>query len=88
MIFITVISNLGSTLTRITEDIEKEEVVAFNTYIRLAKGHYAAVDSRPGPPNIPTRSQPTRGNGSSSSKEKRASEQVALTITPNVILRQ
>ncbi|KHJ36056.1 putative eka-like protein [Erysiphe necator] len=53
MICTTVISNVDSTLSSFTEDVEKEEVEAFKAYLRLAIANSAAADSPSAPSNIP-----------------------------------
>ncbi|POS84115.1 hypothetical protein EPUL_002931 [Erysiphe pulchra] len=87
MICTTVISNVDSTLASFKEDVEKEEVVAFKAYLRLAIANYAAADSSPAPPIIPTHSQPSKSNGSGSDKEKNALRKVAIAIPQNIIPR-
>ncbi|POS82119.1 hypothetical protein EPUL_005750, partial [Erysiphe pulchra] len=64
--------NVDSTLASFKEDVEKEEVVAFKAYLRLAIANYAAADSSPAPPTIPTHSRPSKSNGSGYGKEKSA----------------
>ncbi|POS86016.1 hypothetical protein EPUL_001592 [Erysiphe pulchra] len=51
MICTTAISNIESTLGNLKDEVEREEVVAFKAYLRLAIAHFAAVDTSPAPPN-------------------------------------
>ncbi|POS82439.1 hypothetical protein EPUL_005781 [Erysiphe pulchra] len=62
MICKTAISSIESTLANSKEEIEKEEVAAFKAYLQLAIANFAAVDSSPSPPQIPTHTRPTKGD--------------------------
>ncbi|KHJ35409.1 putative eka-like protein [Erysiphe necator] len=85
MICATVISYVESTLANLTEEEEKEEVVTFKAYIRLAIASYAAADSSPAPPKIPIHPKPVKGNRSSFSKEKNALKKVAIAIPQKIV---
>ncbi|POS82083.1 hypothetical protein EPUL_006589, partial [Erysiphe pulchra] len=50
----TVISCIDSTLASFEDEIEKEEVSAFKAFLGLAITKFAAADSSPTPPQIPS----------------------------------
>ncbi|KHJ30733.1 putative eka-like protein [Erysiphe necator] len=85
MICATVIIKVERILANFTEEEEKEEVVTFKAYIRLAIASYAAADSSPAPPKIPIHLKPVKGNRSSSSKEKNALKKVAIAIPQKIV---
>ncbi|POS82724.1 hypothetical protein EPUL_006204 [Erysiphe pulchra] len=81
MICTTAISNIESTLEHFKDEIEKEEAVTFKAYIRLAIANFAAVDTLPTPPKIPSYSRPNKGSGNSLGNNKNISKKVAI-VTP------
>lgn len=85
MICAKIISHVESILTNFTEEVEKEEVVTFKTYLRLVIANYAAADFSPAPSKIPIQSRPVKGNTGSFSKEKRALEIVALANPKKIV---
>ncbi|KHJ32311.1 hypothetical protein EV44_g2005 [Erysiphe necator] len=54
MICTTVLIKIESTLANLVGDIEKEEAAAIKAYLRLAISNFAAADSSPSPPRVPT----------------------------------
>ncbi|KHJ30559.1 hypothetical protein EV44_g3940 [Erysiphe necator] len=62
MICTTAISNIESSLANFKDEIEVEEVAAFKAYLQLAIANYAAIDTSPTPPNIPSHSRPSKGS--------------------------
>ncbi|POS83048.1 hypothetical protein EPUL_004366, partial [Erysiphe pulchra] len=54
LICTTFISCIDSTLASFEDEIEKEEVSAFKAYLGLAITKFAAADSSPTPPQIPS----------------------------------
>ncbi|KHJ36468.1 putative eka-like protein [Erysiphe necator] len=76
----TVISNIDSTLANITDDIEKEEAFALKAYLQLAIANFAAVDTSPAPPQIPSYSRPTKLSGHGSGKYKTTANEVTVAI--------
>ncbi|KHJ33173.1 putative eka-like protein [Erysiphe necator] len=86
MICTTVISYLDSTLVNFTNEIEKEEVVAFKAYLRQAIANFAATDSSPSPPQVPTHTRPNKGNGKGNVKtDKNITKKIAVA-TPQITL--
>ncbi|KHJ33579.1 putative eka-like protein [Erysiphe necator] len=89
MICTTVLSNIDSTLANLTEDIEKEEAEAIKAYLRLAISNFAAADSSPSPPRVPTHTRPSKDNRNEKSREidKNLTKKIAVA-TPRLILNQ
>ncbi|POS86623.1 hypothetical protein EPUL_003797 [Erysiphe pulchra] len=85
MICTTAISNIESTLVKFKNDIEKEEVEAFKAYLRLAIANFAAVDTSPTPPKVPTHSRPTKWSSYGSGKDKNVVKKVAIA-TPRIMM--
>ncbi|KHJ36201.1 putative eka-like protein [Erysiphe necator] len=87
MICTTVLSNIDSTLANLTEDIEKEEAEAIIACLRLAISNFAAADSSPFPPRVPTHTRPSKDNRNGKSKEidKNLTKKIAVA-TPRFIL--
>ncbi|KHJ31585.1 putative eka-like protein [Erysiphe necator] len=69
-----------STLANITDDIEKEEAFALKAYLQLAIANFAAVDTSPAPPQIPSYSRPTKFSGHGSGKYKTTTNEVTVAI--------
>ncbi|POS82481.1 hypothetical protein EPUL_005631, partial [Erysiphe pulchra] len=84
LICTTVISCIDSTLASFEDEIEKEEVSAFKAYLRLAITKFAAADSSPTPPQIPSHTHPRKANGHGLGKEKNFMKKVAVA-TPRVM---
>ncbi|POS82272.1 hypothetical protein EPUL_006631, partial [Erysiphe pulchra] len=61
MISTTIYCNIESTLSDVSNEIEKEEATAFKAYIQLAIAQFVEVDSSPPPPQISTYTRPTKG---------------------------
>ncbi|KHJ36260.1 putative eka-like protein [Erysiphe necator] len=80
MICTTVYSNIASALANFSDEIEKEEVVAFKAYLRQAIAKFAAVDNSPNPQKIPSHSRPTKDNSSGSGKGKNIELNIAVAI--------
>ncbi|POS82309.1 hypothetical protein EPUL_006571 [Erysiphe pulchra] len=78
LICTTVISCIDSTLASFEDEIEKEEVSAFKAYLGLAITKFAAADSSPTPPQIPSHSYPRRAKGHGLGKEKNFIKKVAV----------
>ncbi|KHJ31113.1 putative eka-like protein [Erysiphe necator] len=70
MICTTAISNIDSTLKKFQYEVEKEEVVAFKAYLRPAIANFAAVDTSPVPPQIPSHTFPSKSGAYGSGKSK------------------
>ncbi|KHJ32131.1 putative eka-like protein [Erysiphe necator] len=89
MICTTVLNNIDSTLANLTEDIEKEEAKAIIAYLRLAISNFAAADSSPYLPRVPTHTRPSKDNGNGKGKEidKNLTKKIAVA-TPRLILNQ
>ena len=83
MICTTVYSNIESTLANFSDEIEKEEVVTFKSYLRQAIANFAAVDKSPIPPKILSHSKPTKGSGSGSGEGVNVGKNVAVA-TPQL----
>ncbi|KAI0996157.1 hypothetical protein K3495_g12023 [Podosphaera aphanis] len=83
----TVISNLESTLTNFTDEIEKKEAVALKAYLRQAVANFAAAESPPAPPCVPLHTRPGNRNGREKEKEKNLPKKVAVAI-PKTIPKQ
>ncbi|KAI1005068.1 hypothetical protein K3495_g3158 [Podosphaera aphanis] len=83
----TVISNLESTLTNFTDEIEKEEAVALKAYLRQAVANFAAAESPLAPPCVPLHTRPGNRNGREKEKEKNLPKKVAVAI-PKTIPKQ
>ncbi|POS83895.1 hypothetical protein EPUL_005052, partial [Erysiphe pulchra] len=83
LICTTMISSIDSTLVNFKEEIEMEEIVAFKAFLRQAIANFAAADSSPSPPLIPSNTRPNKGNGNSSSKEKNTKK--TLVATPRIV---
>ncbi|POS84907.1 hypothetical protein EPUL_002833, partial [Erysiphe pulchra] len=64
------ISSTDRTLANFTEELEIEEVVAFKAYLRQAVANFAAAESSPSQPHIPSHTHPNNCNGILSSKNK------------------
>ncbi|KHJ30925.1 putative eka-like protein [Erysiphe necator] len=62
MICTTAISSIENSLANFKDEIEIEEVAAFQAYLQLAIANFAAVDSSPTPPKIPSHSRPSKGS--------------------------
>ncbi|KHJ33976.1 putative eka-like protein [Erysiphe necator] len=84
MICTTTMSNIESTLVNFKDDVEKEEVEAFKAYLRLAIANFAAVDTSPNPPKVPTHSRPTKCSNYGLRKDKNILKNVAIA-TPQIM---
>ncbi|POS84704.1 hypothetical protein EPUL_004648, partial [Erysiphe pulchra] len=82
MICTTVISYLDSTLANFTNEIEKEEVVAFKTYLRQAIANFAAADSHTSPPQVPIHTRPSKGHAKGN--DKNPTKKIAVA-TPRIL---
>ncbi|KHJ35763.1 hypothetical protein EV44_g3374 [Erysiphe necator] len=85
MICTTVYSNIESTLANFSDEIQKEEVIAFKAYLRQAIANFAAVDNSPNspnPPKIPSHSKPTKICGSGSGRSKNVEKNVPVAQVP------
>ncbi|POS82170.1 hypothetical protein EPUL_006644, partial [Erysiphe pulchra] len=87
MICTTVLSNIDSILANLVEDIEKDEAEAIKAYLRLAISNFAAADSSPSPPRVPTHTRPNKGNENGKGMEinKNLTNKIAVA-TPRIIL--
>ncbi|POS81941.1 hypothetical protein EPUL_006228, partial [Erysiphe pulchra] len=74
-----------STLANFTNEIEKEEVVAFKTYLRQAIANFAAADSHPSPPQVPIHTRPSKGHGKGN--DKNPTKKITIA-TPRIILNK
>ncbi|KHJ32680.1 putative eka-like protein [Erysiphe necator] len=63
MICTTIHSCIENNLSNFSNEIEKEEAAAFKAYIQMAIAKFAAVDSSPSSPQIPTHTRPTKRDG-------------------------
>ncbi|KHJ35558.1 putative eka-like protein [Erysiphe necator] len=90
MICTTVISSIDTTLAIFTIEEEKEEIVAFKTYLNLAIANFAATDTSPTPTRVPLHSRPNKGNRNECSKGK--SKEINLSkivvATPRIASNQ
>ncbi|KHJ30992.1 putative eka-like protein [Erysiphe necator] len=84
MICTTAISSIESSLANFKDDIEKEEVAAFQAYLQLAIDNFAAVDTSPTPPKIPSHSRPSKGSRHGLGNDKIAVNKVAIAIPRNI----
>ncbi|KHJ31153.1 putative eka-like protein [Erysiphe necator] len=84
MICTTISSSIESTLANFKNEIEKEEVEAYKAYLRLAIANFAAVDTSPTPPKVPTYSRPTKHSSNGSGKDKNVLKKVAIA-TPQIM---
>ncbi|POS85720.1 hypothetical protein EPUL_002654, partial [Erysiphe pulchra] len=78
MICTTAIGNIESTLENFKDEIEREEVVAFKAYLRLAIANFAAVDTSPVPPQIPSHTRPKRNGVHGSGNGRNGLNKVAI----------
>ncbi|POS82205.1 hypothetical protein EPUL_005827 [Erysiphe pulchra] len=85
MICTSVISNIESTLSNFKDEIEKEEASAFRAYLQLAIANFAAVDTTPTPPKIPTHSRPNKSSVYRLGTDKTAVKKVALATPRNIL---
>ncbi|KHJ31243.1 putative eka-like protein [Erysiphe necator] len=89
LICTTMISSIDSTLINFTEELEIEEVMAFKAYLQQAIANFAAADSSPSPPHIPSHTRPSNGNINSTNKDKNSEKvvvstpRIALPLSPN-----
>ncbi|KHJ34397.1 putative eka-like protein [Erysiphe necator] len=83
MICTTTISCIDSALANFKEEIEKE-VVAFKDYLQSAIANFAAVDTSPTPPKIPTHSRPGKESSYGSGKGKNTTNKVAIATPRNM----
>lgn len=83
MISTTVLSYLDSSLAKFTNEIEKEEVAAFNAKLRRAIVNFVATDSFASPPQVPTHTQPDEGNGKAN--DINMTKKIAIA-TPLIVL--
>ncbi|KHJ30596.1 putative eka-like protein [Erysiphe necator] len=84
LICTTVISCIDSALAIFEDEVEKEEIAAFKTYLRLAIAKFAATDSSPTPLLIPSHSHPRKANGYGLEKDKNVVKHVAIA-SPRVM---
>ncbi|KHJ35076.1 putative eka-like protein [Erysiphe necator] len=63
LICTSVISNIDSTLANFKDEISKEEAAALQIYLRQAISKFAAHDSSPTPPPIPSKFQQKKQSG-------------------------
>ncbi|KHJ35059.1 putative eka-like protein [Erysiphe necator] len=80
MICTTVYGNIESILANLSDETEKEEVVALKAYLRQAIANFAAVGNSLNPPKILSHSRPTKGKGSGSGKGKNIELNIAVVI--------
>lgn len=85
MICTTAFSSIESTLANFTDDIEKEEVVAFKAYLQLAIANFAAVDTSPNLPKIPLHSRPKKDISYGVGKDKTAGNKIAVAVPRNIL---
>ncbi|KHJ34354.1 putative eka-like protein [Erysiphe necator] len=85
MLCTTVISNIDSTLAAFIDDIEKEEAAALKAYIQVAIANFAASDSIPTPPKIPSHSRPKKSNGSSTTNDKNVMKKITIVTPRNLV---
>ncbi|KHJ33500.1 putative eka-like protein [Erysiphe necator] len=84
MICTTAISSIESSLANFKDEIEIEEVAAFQAYLQLAIANFAAVDTSPTPPKIPSHSRPSKGSRHGLGNDKIAANKVAIAIPRNI----
>ncbi|KHJ34806.1 putative eka-like protein [Erysiphe necator] len=93
MICNTILSNIDSTLAKLTEGLETEDAEAFKAYLRVAISNFVAAESSPSPPSVPMHTRPDNGNGKEKGKEKgkeierNLAKKVAIA-TPRIILSE
>ncbi|KHJ34215.1 putative eka-like protein [Erysiphe necator] len=80
MICKTAISSIESSLANFKDEIEVEDVAAFKAYLKLAIANFAAVDTAPTPPKIPSHSRPSKGSRHGLGVDKIAANKVATAI--------
>ncbi|KHJ36313.1 putative eka-like protein [Erysiphe necator] len=80
LICTTVISCIDSGLAIFEDEVEKEEVSALKAYLGLAIAKFAAVDSAPTPPHIPSHTHPRKANSYGLGKDKNV-----VVATPRII---
>lgn len=76
-------------MVNLGEDIDGEGAEAIKAYLSLAISYFAAADSFPSPPRVPTHMRPNKSNGNGKGKEveKNLTKKIAVTI-PRAILNQ
>ncbi|KHJ30941.1 putative eka-like protein [Erysiphe necator] len=84
MICTTAISGIESSLANFKDEIEIEEVAAFQACLQLAIANFAAVDILPTPPKIPSHSRPSKGGRHGLGNEKIAANKVAIAISRSI----
>ncbi|POS82134.1 hypothetical protein EPUL_006813, partial [Erysiphe pulchra] len=86
LICTSMISSIDSTLANFTEEIEIDEVLAFKAYLRRAIANFAATDSSPSLPLIPSHTHPSRSNGNLMSTNKNGKNTKKVMIaTPHIV---
>ncbi|POS82614.1 hypothetical protein EPUL_004433, partial [Erysiphe pulchra] len=85
LICTTVISYIDSTLAAFEDEIEKEEAAAFKTYLELAIANFAAADSSPTPPKIPSHTRPMKTSGHGSGKDKDVMKKGATEVQRDIL---
>ncbi|KHJ32266.1 putative eka-like protein [Erysiphe necator] len=78
MICTTAISYKESALENFKEEVEKEEVLAFKAYLRMAIANFAAAENSPAPPQIPSHTRPNKSGGYGSANGKNGLKKVAI----------
>ncbi|KHJ34691.1 putative eka-like protein [Erysiphe necator] len=71
----------------ISNEIEKEEVVAFKAYLRQAIANFAATDSPPSPARVLFNTRPNKGKGKGKGKgnEKSLAKKIVVATTRTVL---
>ncbi|KHJ35827.1 putative eka-like protein [Erysiphe necator] len=85
LICTTVISYIDNTLAAFEDEIEKEEAAAFKAYLELAIANFAAADSSPTPPKIPSHTRPIKISGQSIGKDRNVAKKVDIAIPRDVL---
>ncbi|KHJ35001.1 putative eka-like protein [Erysiphe necator] len=78
MIFTTTISYIESALEIFKDEVEKEEVMAFKAYLRMAIANFAAVENSSAPPQIQSHTRPNKSGGYGSANGKNGLKKVAI----------
>ncbi|KHJ35103.1 putative eka-like protein [Erysiphe necator] len=81
LICTTVISCIDSGLAIFEDEVEKEEVSALKAYLGLAIAKFAAIDSSPTPPHIPSHTPPRKANSYGLGKDKNVVKNVVVATS-------
>ncbi|KHJ35435.1 putative eka-like protein [Erysiphe necator] len=78
MICTTAICYIESALENFKDEVEKEEVLAFKAYLRMAIANFAAVENSPVPPQIPSLTRINKSGAYGSENGKNGLKKVAI----------